>query len=206
VFILFLSAFGIGLAFCAPPGAVTAEAIRRGLAGGFRPAFLLELGSLVGDATWAGIALVGAAVLVQSGPIRVGLGIIGTALLLRIGILSLRDAWRGTETKATEALPGGAFAVGAALSLSNPLSVAFWVGVGGGAVQALVPNPNPSDFVIFYAGFMLACVCWCFFFSALVAFGRFILRPSFFRAVNGVCGLVLVAFGIQLASGVLGSA
>ena len=28
--VLFLSAFGLGIAFCAPPGAVTAEAVRRG--------------------------------------------------------------------------------------------------------------------------------------------------------------------------------
>jgi chemosensory pili system protein ChpE len=53
---LFLASFALGLAFCAPPGAITAEALRRGLARGFRPALLVELGSLIGDATWALIA------------------------------------------------------------------------------------------------------------------------------------------------------
>ena len=52
---LFFAAFGLGLAFCAPPGAVTAEAVRRGLSRGFRAALLLELGSLVGDAFWAAL-------------------------------------------------------------------------------------------------------------------------------------------------------
>ncbi len=59
--LLFVSAFGLGLAFCAPPGAVTAEALRRGLERGFWSVLLLELGSLVGDATWAALALFGAA-------------------------------------------------------------------------------------------------------------------------------------------------
>lgn len=50
---LILSAILLGLAFCAPPGAVTAEAIRRGVARGFGAALGIELGSLIGDAVWA---------------------------------------------------------------------------------------------------------------------------------------------------------
>jgi chemosensory pili system protein ChpE len=50
---LFWTAFALGLAFCAPPGAVTAETLRRGIHRGFAGALFLELGSLVGDATWA---------------------------------------------------------------------------------------------------------------------------------------------------------
>src|SRR2546423_3713334 len=70
MFLLFLSAFGLGLAFCAPPGAVTAEALRRGLARGFRPALLMQLGSLIGDAPWAALALTGAAWLAQPSALR----------------------------------------------------------------------------------------------------------------------------------------
>lgn len=44
----FLSTVGIGLAYCATPGAVNAEALRRGLARGFWPALLVQLGSLIG--------------------------------------------------------------------------------------------------------------------------------------------------------------
>jgi len=75
---LFLSAFGLGIAFCAPPGAITAEALRRGLARGFRPALLLELGSLIGDAAWAALALAGAAIVVQNRAIQIVLGAAGS--------------------------------------------------------------------------------------------------------------------------------
>jgi threonine/homoserine/homoserine lactone efflux protein len=50
---LFLFACGLAILFCAPPGAITAQALRRGFVDGFKAAFLLEVGSLVGDATWA---------------------------------------------------------------------------------------------------------------------------------------------------------
>jgi len=67
---LFLSSLVLGIAFCAPPGIITAEAVRRGLARGFRPALWVELGSLNGDATWAIIALAGAAFVVQNAVAR----------------------------------------------------------------------------------------------------------------------------------------
>jgi len=63
---ILVSAVALGIAFSAPAGAVSAEVWRRGLAGGFRPAFLVEAGSLVGDAVWAIVALAGAAFIVES--------------------------------------------------------------------------------------------------------------------------------------------
>jgi threonine/homoserine/homoserine lactone efflux protein len=203
VLLVFASAFGIGLAFCAPPGAITAEAIRRGLAGGFWPVFLLELGSLIGDATWAGIALVGAAFLVQNQPIRIILGLLGAALLFRLSWSALQAARRPPELKVAGTSHRGNFATGAMLALTNPLSVAFWVGVGAGLVQSIVPHPGLNDYVAFYAGYMLACVLWCFGFSAVIAYGRRTLSPRLFRIINAVCGTALVGFGIQLLRGVL---
>ena len=56
---LFISAFVLGLVFNAAPGAVFAETIRRGVCGGYRPALAVQIGSLVGDALWAILGLVG---------------------------------------------------------------------------------------------------------------------------------------------------
>ena len=56
----------MGLAFAAPPGIVTAETVRRGLGGGFAHALFVQVGSLVGDASYAIIALAGLAAALQS--------------------------------------------------------------------------------------------------------------------------------------------
>ena len=74
---------------------MTAEAIRRGVARGFGAALGIELGSLIGDAIWAMIALVGLAVLVQNDIARLLLGVVGVYFLLKLAWGSLRDAWRG---------------------------------------------------------------------------------------------------------------
>ena len=49
----------MAISFCAPPGPVTMETLRRGLRGGFGPALQVQLGSIVGDVTWCALALVG---------------------------------------------------------------------------------------------------------------------------------------------------
>ncbi|HLZ10444.1 MAG TPA: LysE family transporter [Chloroflexota bacterium] len=195
---LFLSAVVLGLAFCAPPGTVAAEALRRGLARGFRPAFLVEIGSLFGDTVWAAIALAGAAVLIQNPVSRLALALIGTFYLFRLSYQSFRDAIQATLPKAAPTGVRGDLVTGAVLSLTNPLSIGFWIGAGGGAVVNIVPNPGPREFAIFFAGFLSACVFWCFFYSAVVAFGRRFLTPIFFRAVNSLCGTALAYFGVSL--------
>ena len=49
---------GVALSFgqCLSVGPVNAEALRRGLRGGFRAALAVELGSCVGDGLWAALA------------------------------------------------------------------------------------------------------------------------------------------------------
>src|SRR5436305_9274087 len=91
----FVTAFGLGIAYNAAPGAVNTESLRRGLARGFRPALLVQLGALIGDSTWAALALTGSAFLVQSRPARLLLGVVGACFLLRLAWRALQEAWSG---------------------------------------------------------------------------------------------------------------
>ncbi len=178
---LFWTAFGLGVAFCAPPGAVTVEALRHGLLRGFNGALLTELGSLVGDATWAALALSGVAYLVTYRPAAVLLGAFGVLLLFRLAGHAFRDAWVGTLPQGKDLSARGDFAAGAFLSLSNPFAVAFWLGLGG-TVAALAPERHgQSAFALFFGAFMLAAFLWCFFIAAMIAWGRGFLHAAFYR-------------------------
>src|SRR5215212_11662145 len=94
---LFISSFFLAIAFCAPPGVVTAETVRRGAARGFLPALFVQLGSLVGDTTWAIIALTGLAFLVQNDIARIILSLIGIFLMLKLAWDAIKDARKGRE-------------------------------------------------------------------------------------------------------------
>ena len=195
---LFLSSLVLGIAFCAPPGIITAEAVRRGLARGFGPALWVELGSLIGDATWAIIALTGAAFVVQNTVARLALGIIGALFLLHLAWSAIWSANQGAVPQLRNATGRGDFAAGAALSLGNPFAIAFWLGAGTSTITTHVPNPQLIHLVVFFCAFMLGGLSWCFFLAGLITWGRQFVTPTFFRGVNLLCGVLLGYFGVQL--------
>src|SRR5215216_6580131 len=124
---LFLSSFILAIAFCAPPGVITAETVRRGAARGFIPALFVQLGSLVGDTTWAAIALTGLAFIIQNNAAKIILSLIGILLMLKLAWNAIQDARYGREidTVASNAHRGD-FTNGAFLSLGNPMNIVFW--------------------------------------------------------------------------------
>ncbi|CAD5106426.1 LysE family translocator [Zestomonas carbonaria] len=190
---VFFAALSFGFVFCLSPGAVLAETLRRGLKGGFRPALLVQFGSLIGDALWALIGLTGLALLLSHDSLRVPLTLACAAYLAWLGIQSLGDAWR--PAVAAEDVPEqarGAFLSGAALSLSNPKNLVYW-GALGSALAGIVDGvPTQSQALVFFAGFMLASLLSCFLCAGLVDWLRRSASPRWHRVSHGLCGVVLM--------------
>jgi len=199
---LFISSFFLAIAFCAPPGVVTAETVRRGAARGFVPALFVQFGSLVGDTTWAIIALTGLAFIVQNNIAKAVLSIIGILFMLKLAWDAFKDAHQGKELDSLSSASGahrGDFANGAFLSLGNPMNIVFWTGLGTTVFASITGSPQPIHFATFFAGFLGGALLWCFIMAAVVAWGRRFVTPAFFRWVNVSCGIALGFFALQLA-------
>lgn len=197
--ILLISSFVLAISFCAPPGIITAETIRRGTARGFVPALLVQFGSLVGDTTWAAIALTGLAFLIQNSIAKAVLSLIGIILMLKLAWDAFRDARKGIGSDISSSSSArGDFASGAFLSLGNPLNIVFWTGLGTTVFASIAGSPLPIHFATFFAGFLGGAILWCFFIAVLVAWGRRIITPTFFRWVNILCGVALGFFALKL--------
>jgi chemosensory pili system protein ChpE len=196
---LLVSSFILAISFCAPPGIITAETVRRGSARGFIPALYVQLGSLVGDTTWAVIALTGLAFLIQNNIAKTILSLIGIILMIKLAWDAFKDAHAGKELSvSTSSSARGDFVCGAFLSLGNPLNIVFWTGLGTTVFASITGRPQPIHFAIFFAGFIAGAVLWCFFIAGLVAWGKPWITPNFFRWVNLICGIVLIYFAVQL--------
>jgi chemosensory pili system protein ChpE len=195
---LFVSAFGLGLAFFAMPGAITAQLLRGPGQRGFLWALLLQFGALLGLLLWAAVALAGAAFLVQNMLARVLLGMIGVLLLFWLAWQALRDAYRGKKSEGKAKNMQGAFTLGAALTLANPFPVVFWLSV---LPELIATGHKVLDFkavAVFFAGFLISALLWAMFMAGLLAFGQRFVTPIFFRLVNLICGLALIFFALRL--------
>ena len=195
---LFVTAFVMGLAFCGPPGAVFAMSARRGAAHGFSAALMVLFGSLVGDAVWAVMGLSGAGILMQIPAVHGVVGVAGAALLAWLGLQALRDAWQNRQPAAAPSSVGTDFATGAVLSLTNPQAVAYWIAFGG-SIQVIIGHAAAfSEFAVFFSGFMIACVVYCFLAAGLISGARSLLTDKLYRIVNATCGAALVGFALFL--------
>ncbi|WP_437879356.1 LysE family transporter [Pseudomonas sp. LRF_L74] len=190
---VFIAALLFGFAFCLSPGAVLAETLRRGLKGGFRPALLVQFGSLIGDALWALIGLTGLAALLAHESVRIPLTLLCAAYLAWLGWQSLRDASSEATAVDLHERPSssGAFAAGAALSLSNPKNLVYW-GALGSALAGIVDGvPSQAQALMFFAGFMVASLLSCFVSAGLVDVLRRAASPTWHRVSHAICGVML---------------
>ena len=187
---IFGAAFVLGMVFNAAPGPIFAESIRRSLTGGFDAALRVQIGSLVGDATWAVLGLAGVGILLQADMFKVPVGLAGASYL---GWLAW-DSWseatkvsrdarlkddrstapikedtRSETGSVKSADSAGAFRSGMVLSLSNPQNVAFWAALGSAFGSLGISEPTSTDYTVFFSGFMIASVVWCYICAAAIS-------------------------------------
>jgi threonine/homoserine/homoserine lactone efflux protein len=205
----------MGLIYAVSPGPVNIETVRRGVLGGFRLGFSTQLGSLFGALFYALLALLGARLVSGHSTASLLLGLAGATLLLSLGWSALRAAWRGRPAAAAAAAaPGRAirflptlpalaptpasFWAGLAISVVNPSAVAFWLSIGGTALQRFQQHEG-----LFLAGFFLSVVGWALVLPGLVGRWRAAMGERFARGISWGCGLALVAIALGLGSSTL---
>ncbi|HUT26445.1 MAG TPA: LysE family transporter [Methanomassiliicoccales archaeon] len=196
--VLFFSALVLSLIFCGMPGAVNTQALRVGVTGGFHRAFRVETGSIVGDMTWAVIALVGLAFVWDNDVARYVLGALGGTILIYLAYHGFQDA-RRKDMPEPQVLTGRSdFMTGVVISFVNPFQIPFWIGIGSSAIAVIILEPQLMDFVIFYLGYFTGAVIWGIGYSALIGYGRRYVTPKLFRGISFICALVMMYFAVSL--------
>lgn len=192
---LFTTAFSLGILFNAAPGAVFTETLRRGVVGGYRIALSVQIGSLVGDATWALLGLAGAGILFQIPEVRIPLSIIGGIYLVYLGITSIFEkpiVDKKNESIDTQVINNGAIFSGMSISLTNPQNIFFWGALGSILGGLGVNSPTLIDYTIFFLGFMASSILWCFACAALVNLLHRTMSRNLIIVINVLCGLALL--------------
>jgi threonine/homoserine/homoserine lactone efflux protein len=195
---LFLAAMVLSLIFCATPGAVNTQALRVGVTGGFKRAFGVEMGSIVGDMSWAVIALVGLAVIWDNTTARVVLAIVGAAFLIFLAYQGFQDARRKEIAEVIAPKGHTDFVTGVIMSFANPFQIPFWIGIGSSSIAVIMSDPGLTDFLVFYLGYLVGAIIWGTTYSALIGYGKRYITPKLFRILSVICALVLLYFALNL--------
>ncbi|MGH8496169.1 MAG: LysE family translocator [Gammaproteobacteria bacterium] len=186
------------------PGADTMLVIRNVLRGGRTDGLATTFGIVSGLLVHASLSAVGVSViLAQSVTAFRVLKLAGATYLIWLGIRSLRAAARSSGHSPAALVHGRAsarqsFREGLLTNLLNPKVVVFYVAF---LPQFIEPGePVLAKSLLLAAIHLVQGVVWLGGLSfALERSRRFILLPNVRRVLEGVCGTVLVAFGLRLA-------
>jgi threonine/homoserine/homoserine lactone efflux protein len=142
---LLATGFVLGWSVAWPPGPINAEIARRCAAGDFRAGIAVLVGASSADAVWAIAVALGVGFLFAAPLARNAMGMVSVALLVALAFLFLRGAWRAfakdaapearpepiSDAKVSLASARGGFGLGAAMALTSPWNVAFWLAAMG---------------------------------------------------------------------------
>jgi threonine/homoserine/homoserine lactone efflux protein len=188
------------------PGPDMALVARNALVGGRRAGMATSTGSAAGLCLWTLAASVGLAALLRaSEPAFLALRIAGAAYLLYLGARALWTAVRGDgggdveRLRPREITSRVALRQGLLSNLANPKIAVFFTSF----LPQFVPNPHAAFLSLLSLGLVFSAMTltWLCGYSIAVARAGDVLRRSRIRrALEGVTGTVLVAFGLRLAT------
>ena len=198
-----LAAFvGVAVVVIVTPGQDTVLTVRNTLLGGRRGGVFTALGVSTGQACWTVAASAGVAALLQASELAfAAVKLVGAAYLVLLGAQALRDALRLRPGEVAPAAgPSGlgspaAFRQGLLSNLGNPKMAIFFT--------SLLPQFGSSFGALLALGlvFCSLTLVWLTSYAAAAAKAGDVLRRSGVRrALDGVAGAVLVAFGLRLAA------
>jgi putative ABC transport system ATP-binding protein len=154
----------LGIGISAPIGPINTEIVRRGLHGGFWPAWMVGAGAGIAHAVFLAAAYVGMSSLVEVWAVRLALFGLGFCLLAWVAVSSFRDAWRGAGNPGlVRPVSDGwraAFAAGFGFAFLNPLAVLLWVSLVGAPAFGQREGDAAPHFCLRADHRLLRCPVW----------------------------------------------
>lgn len=179
------------------PGPLLALVIGQVAAVGFAAALWLVLGHALLELLLLLLLIVGLRAVLAQPKVRGGIGLIGGAALLYMGIDMVRNA--ATVHIGLSQAEGLSWLrlvlAGAAVSLANPYFTGWWATIGVGQLAQTGPQ-TPREYLGFYVGHELSDFTWYAFVGAMVVLATEVLRGAWYNWLVGICGGAVVLLAL----------
>lgn len=219
---LVLSGAFLGLSAAVPIGPVNLAIMRRGIDGGFTPAFLVGLGAVTIDALYSVGFTLGFASMSGLGVLG-PLGFVGAGVLIVLGVMSIRDAFRPLAEAPSAPAPAcdpadltagaacpvptaenpgvlakrfGAYLTGISMTATNPMTLAFWASVGASTSRFDLTTIGAR--LALTLGVAAGALLWVIAFASLLHHTRHRLSPRIRRGLTLAGGAGMVFYGLRL--------
>ncbi|WP_410512390.1 LysE family transporter [Paenibacillus sp. BR2-3] len=188
----------LGLSLSAPIGPINAAQLDKGIRGGFWPAWFVGLGAISADIIYMLLVYFGVIHLLEAPYVKAFLWLFGFFVLVYTGVESMKDAGKLTsaDTRSSDVSLAKSLFSGFLMSLSNPLSILFWLGIYG-SILAKAASEYPMKQLLLYSGaIVLGILIWDITMASASSIFRRFLTAGVLKAISMLSGLSLVGFGL----------
>lgn len=195
---ILLSYFFLGLSLSAPIGPINAAQIDRGIKSGFMHSWTVGLGAMTADALYIFAVYMGVVPFLEIPIVKTFLWLFGFFVLIYSGIECIMNARKIQEN--TRGIIGESilksFFTGFFMSLSNPLTVLFWLGIYGSILAKTVHSYDTSQLILYSGAIFTGIFLWDFSMALLASSFRKFLTSRFLTWISISSGVSLIGFGL----------
>lgn len=200
--ISFIEGFLFSLSLCFDLGMVNVAIMKMGINRGFKPSFMIGLGSCFGDLIYLALVLVGFSFIFEFLIIKWVLWILGTLVLLYLTFKMFHETIKPKMLDVDEdplATPSllRQFIFGVGIALSSPTSIIWFAVVGGPIVAGMVIN-DKNYLISFIFGFFVAGLMWSLFLAITSSQTGRLLGKKIIRGISLISALLFLYFAIKV--------
>jgi L-lysine exporter family protein LysE/ArgO len=195
---ILLSYFFLGLSLSAPIGPINAAQIDRGIKSGFMHSWTVGLGAMTADVLYIFAVYMGLVQFLEIPIVKTFLWLFGFFVLIYSGIECIMNAGKIKENRRDyiEESIIKSFIFGFFLSLSNPLTVLFWLGIYGSILAKTVHSYDISQLILYSGAIFTGIFLWDFSMALLASSFRKILTSRFLTWISISSGVSLIGFAL----------
>lgn len=193
---IFLGYVFLGLSLAAPIGPVNAAQIDKGIKSGFIAAWLLGLGAMTADIIYMLTVYLGVVKFLETSFMQSFLWLFGFFVLTYTGIETISSSGKINMEKSNGDSGIKSFLSGFFMSISNPLTILFWLGIYGSVLARTASSYGTGELVLYSGGIILGLVLWDVVMAAISSSFRRLLTTGLLTMISILSGLSLIGFGL----------
>ncbi len=188
----------LGVSLAAPIGPVNAAQLDTGIKNGFFHAWIFGIGALIADVLYMIMVYVGIGQIIESLLVKTILWSFGCFVLIYTGIESLLslhkielDMKSGKKNRLRRSFLTGFF-----MSLLNPLTILFWLGIYGSVLAETAKTFAESQLIIFSIAIIGGIILWDTIMATISSGARRLLSTRLLKLISIFSSLSMIGFGI----------
>ncbi|WP_413307664.1 LysE family transporter [Bacillus sp. 1P10SD] len=194
---VFLSYILLGLSLAAPIGPINAAQIDRGIRNGFMHSWLIGVGAVVADGVYMLVVYIGVVQFLETAFMQTFLWCFGCFVLMYTGIETFMSAGKINleHTRGNEPLLKS-FVSGFLMSISNPLTILFWLGIYGSVLAKTAATYERNELILYSSAIFIGLLLWDITMAGVASSFRKFLTSRLLVSISLLSGVSLIGFGI----------